>query len=157
MRAAFTLLVLIIAGGMAYIRLAPSDPARWHVAPVVSAGGNGWTFLPAGADAVVAKEGSATAAVAVLGKSPEDVLSELDAIALDTPRTARLAGSPEEGMITWITRSKVFGFPDYTTAAARSEGPATHLTLHARLRFGRGDHGVNAARLRDWLGQLTAR
>jgi hypothetical protein len=60
-------------------------------------------------------------------------------------------------MITWVTRSAVLGFPDYTTAAARAEGSATALALHARLRFGRGDFGVNAARLRHWLGKLTAR
>ncbi|WP_336619142.1 DUF1499 domain-containing protein [Defluviimonas aestuarii] len=153
---AFALLVLIVAGGMAYIRLAPSDLVRWHVAPELS-GGSGWTFLPPGADAVVAGRGRAKAAVAVLGKSPAEVLSDLDAIALNTARTVRLAGSPEEGMITWVTRSRVFGFPDYTTAAARDEGPATALTLHARLRFGRDDQGVNASRLRDWLGQLTPR
>ncbi len=153
---ALALLALIIAGGMAYIRLAPSDPLRWHVAPELS-GGSGWTFFPPGADAVIAGMGRATAAVTVPGKSPAEVLSDLDEIALNTARTVQLAGSPEEGMITWITRSRIFGFPDYTTATARDDGSATALILHARLRFGRGDHGVNAARLRDWLGQLTAR
>ena len=63
----------------------------------------------------------------VAERSPEDVLARLDAIALQTPRTMRLDGSPEDGLITWVTRSAVFGFPDYTTAAARSEGPATFL------------------------------
>lgn len=156
MRGALALLVLFIAGGMAFIRLAPSDPARWHVMPEAP-GGGGWTFLPPGADAVTPETGGARAALTILGHSPEEVLARLDAIAMETPRTLRLAGAPGEGMITWVTRSALFGFPDYTTAAARAEGPATVLTLHARLRFGRGDLGVNAARLRDWIARLTDR
>ena len=150
MRVAIAVLALLIAGGMAWIRLAPADAARWHVVPVPPeiSDTNGQ---------IIAEEGGARAALTVAERSPEDVLARLDAIALQTPRTMRLDGSPEDGLITWVTRSAVFGFPDYSTAAARSEGPATVLTLHARLRFGRSDLGVNAARLRDWLGQLTAR
>lgn len=154
MKVALLLLALVVGGAMAWIRLAPSDPARWHVAPSPGEVG-GWTFHPPGIDAVSEEPGGARAAVTVLDESPTEVLARFDAIARATPRTRRLAGSPEAGMITWITRSAVFGFPDYTTAAARSEGPVTTLTLHARLRFGRSDFGVNAARLRDWLAQLA--
>jgi hypothetical protein len=154
MRVAFALLFLIVAGGMAYIRLAPSDPARWHVVPEMS-GRNGWTFPPPGADAVTDEEGGARAGLTVLGQGPEDVLARLDAIAIKTPRTVRLAGSPEAGMVTWVTRSAFFGFPDYTTAAARAEGPVTVVAVHARQRFGRRDFGVNAARLRNWIARLT--
>lgn len=127
-----------LVGGMAYVRLAPSDPARWHVDPGLS---------PA--------EQGAQARLTLPGTTPAAVLDRLDAIATATPRTKRLAGSPAEGRITWITRSAVFGFPDYTTAAARAEGGATLLVLRARQRFGLRDMGVNAARLRDWTGQIA--
>ena len=50
-------------------------------------------------------------------------------------------------MITYITRSRVFGFPDYTTV--RQAGP--QLELYGRLRFGGSDLGANAARLDHWL------
>ncbi len=153
MKPALVLLALTLLGGVAYIRLAPSDPARWHVAP--AGGGAGATLPPSRGTLVTAEDGGARAALAIPGQDPEDVLSRLDRIALATPRTTRLAGSPQEGMITWITRSALFGFPDYTTASARANGPATVLTLHARLRFGRSDFGANAARLRDWLSQLA--
>ena len=46
-------------------------------------------------------------------------LAALDAVAMAWPRTERLAGGPEEGRITWVTRSALVGFPDYTTAAVR--------------------------------------
>ncbi len=83
--------------------------------------------------------------------APADLLARLDAVALATPRTRRLAGSVEEGRITWETRSALWGFPDYTTAEVREDG----LYLQARLRFGREDMGVNAARLRDWQERLS--
>ncbi|MDP3196540.1 DUF1499 domain-containing protein [Tabrizicola sp.] len=121
------------------VRLAPSDPARWHVAPAAEgpsgtvSAGEGWASLRLEA-------GDARA-----------LLARLDAIAIASPRTTRLAGSVEAGRITWITRSALWGFPDYTTAEARADG----LYLYARLRFGRGDMGVNATRLRDWQAALT--
>jgi len=149
------LLALIVLGGMAYIRLAPSDPARWHVMAPPADGSVGGEPASAGIDAVKEVPGGAHAMLTVPDAAPADVLARLDAIALATPRTRRLAGSPGDGMITWVTRSAVFGFPDYTTAAARADGAVTTLTLHARQRFGRRDLGVNAARLRDWIARLT--
>ena len=97
---------------------------------------------------------SAAAWVEALGPQ-RAALTRLDEIALATPRTTRLAGSPEEGRITWVTRSALWGFPDYTTAQAMTHDVATSgVTLFARSRFGREDLGVNAARLRDWLSRL---
>jgi uncharacterized protein (DUF1499 family) len=99
---------------------------------------------------VVPLTGGAALRLAPARGAPADLLARLDAIALATPRTIRLAGSPADGRITWVTRSLLWGFPDYTTAEARPDG----LYIHARLRFGRSDLGVNAARLQDWLGRL---
>ncbi|MDW4548674.1 DUF1499 domain-containing protein [Defluviimonas sp. D31] len=138
MRPALLLLALLVGAGLAWIRLAPSDPARWHVDPAVPGEPDG-----------------ARATLSLPGQGPAETLARLDAIARAAARTVRLAGSPEEGRITWITRSAVFGFPDYTTAQAVRNGADVDLTLHARQRFGRRDFGVNAARLRDWTAALT--
>jgi uncharacterized protein (DUF1499 family) len=136
--------LLLVLGFAAYVRLAPSDPARWHVA----------IADPAAPDCTVtATEGAARYACRMPG-TPAEVLARLDSIALAQPRTTRLAGSAETGRITWVTRSALWGFPDYTTAEARAEEGQTRLDLHARLRFGRGDMGVNAARLADWTAAL---
>lgn len=145
----FLVLLVIPVGFALYVRLAPSDPARWHIALATDAP----------ADCTAHKQrGSATAACL----SPEPataLLARLDAIALATPRTTRLAGSAEAGRITWITRSRLWGFPDYTTAQTTAQTAAqtggTRLDLFARLRFGGDDMGVNAARLSDWLDRLT--
>lgn len=101
-------------------------------------------------DQVQPLTGAATLRLSLGRGAPEDLLARLDAVALATPRTRRLAGSVAEGRITWITRSALWGFPDYTTAEVRPDG----LYVHARLRFGSEDMGVNAARLRDWLSRL---
>lgn len=132
---------LVAVGAFAaYVRLAPSDPAIWHIAPVAE-----------GAMGEVARKmGSASLRLDLATGDPDKVLERLDTIALASPRTTRLAGSVEDGRITWITRTPLWGFPDYTTAEARADG----VYIHARQRFGSDDLGVNAARLQDWLSRL---
>lgn len=136
------LLALGAVGGMAYVRLAPSDPARWHVD--LSAG-----KLPAHSHVFCIKPGTRYDGQA----DPKDLLARLDAIAMATPRTERVAGSPEEGRITWVTRSALIGFPDYTTAQAM-EGPS--FCVAGRQRFGSQDWGVNARRIGGWMQELLA-
>ncbi|WP_417204965.1 DUF1499 domain-containing protein [Antarctobacter sp.] len=132
MRIAFFLLLLIVLGGMAWIRFAPSDPADWHVDPQVTAdqdlAAGVRRRIPAGAN----------------------MFDRLHAIILETPRTEVLAGSPGDGQVTYVTRSKWMGFPDYTTVR---ENDAV-LELWARSRFGQSDLGVNRARVEDWLQRL---
>jgi Protein of unknown function (DUF1499) len=137
--ALYLLLTAVVTFGL-YVRLAPSDVGRWHVSPQAEG--------PWGE--VVADERSATLRLGPDRGTPSDLLARLDAVALATARTVRLAGSVGEGRITWVTRSLLWGFPDYTTAEARADG----LHVYARNRFGHGDLGVNASRLRDWLGRL---
>lgn len=139
------LVLTLVAALAAYIRLAPSDPSRWHIA------------LPTDGKAdctVHLDEGSARYACLLSGP-PADILSRLDANATATPRTRRLAGDPASGRITYVTRSALWGFPDYTTLQATAAGQGTRLDLFARLRFGRSDMGVNAVRLRLWTAGLT--
>ncbi|WP_209596613.1 DUF1499 domain-containing protein [Ruegeria sp. HKCCSP351] len=124
--------VALVVGAGAYVRLAPSDPARWHVALVSTESQN----LPGGVLRVV--------------ETGPDGLQRLDEIAQTTPGTKVLAGSVSEGMITYITRTKWIGFPDYTTA--QQDGDT--LRIHGRLRFGRKDFGVNRARVDGWLAQF---
>ena len=100
---------------------------------------------------------SADAEAPVFAATPEAVLEALDAVAGETPRTVRLTGSPGEGRITYVTRSRIWGFPDYTTAAATPVDGGARLTLLARLRFGGSDMGVNRARVEDWTLRVAER
>jgi hypothetical protein len=137
---ALWLVFLAVVAFAAYVRLAPSDPARWHVD--LAAGG-----LPAHAHVFCIRPGTRYDS----GVEPQALLAQLDAIALATPRTTRLAGSAEAGRITWVTRSGLIGYPDYTTAQAM-EGPG--LCIAGRQRFGSNDWGVNAARIGGWVQEL---
>ncbi|MCA0847724.1 DUF1499 domain-containing protein [Salipiger thiooxidans] len=134
MRLIFWLVVLVAIGGIAWIRLAPSDPAVWHVDPKVTADQD----LAAGVRRRIPGD--------------ESRFESLHRIILETPRTEVLAGSPGEGRVTYITRSQWMGFPDYTTVQLDE----TNLELFARLRFGTTDSGVNKARVESWLQRLQA-
>ena len=135
--------IIAVLGLMAFIRLAPADQAQWHDIPALFI----WDHS-AQWDEVVPMTGGAVLRLSASKGTPADLMTRLDALALATPRTTRLAQSEER--ITWETRSAFWGFPDYTTAEVRPDG----LYIYARLRFGSSDFGVNAARLNAWLPQL---
>ena len=145
----------LVLAVLAWIRLAPDDPAAWNLASkahVMALEDPGHQTLP---DAMAALGTANPAQVGcVVPGAPADVLARLDAIALASPRTQRLAGSPQEGRITWVQRSFLMGYPDYITAEADAVPGGTRLDVISRQRYGSGDMGVNAARLKDWLGQL---
>jgi len=127
-------LLALVLVGLGYIRLAPSDPARWHRPPQATAD----VDLTQGVKRRVA--------------TGPGGLARLDAIIRNSPRTRVIAGSVEERMITYVTRTKVMGFPDYTTVQQAGDV----LEIYARLRFGRSDLGVNKARVEEWLEALQA-
>ena len=143
------LIVVAVLALSAYVRLTPTEVAAWHV-PVV-------TTDPAspgpcvGKITIVPKGARATC---LLPGTPMDVLNKLEATALTSARTIRLAGTPAEGRITWEARSFLMGYPDFVTAEASLTHEGTRLDIFSRQRFGDGDKGVNAARLKDWLSQL---
>ncbi|KIN69421.1 DUF1499 domain-containing protein [Sulfitobacter donghicola] len=126
------ILVLAVVGLLGFIRFAPSDVARWHkpIGDAENVDGEGWS------------------ARVVAGSS--GLLSDLHQGMLALPRTDLLAGSVTDGRLTYVTRSKIIGFPDYTTI--EQDGDA--IKLYARLRFGRKDFGVNGKRL-DGLVKRT--
>jgi uncharacterized protein (DUF1499 family) len=132
--------LVLVAGLMAYIRLAPSDPTLWHAD--LSAGG------PPKAHVFCIRPDNRFGPIQ---GDPKALLEKLDGIALATPRTVRLAGSAQEGRITWVTRSGLMGYPDYTTAQVM-DGPG--LCIAGRQRFGSEDWGVNAARIGGWVQEL---
>lgn len=129
----FWLIVILGIAGLGYIRYGPSDPADWHVDPLVTANQDL-------VDGVRRRVSDAPG-----------LMERLHLIALETPRTEVLAGSVEEGHITYVTRSRWMGFPDYATVK-RDDG---QLEIWSRLRFGKTDMGVNKARIDAWLQRLS--
>jgi hypothetical protein len=142
MKIMLTLILIAVAALAAYIRLAPSDLARWHIA-----------LHPRPADIAAPSPQMAVLRGGAYIDLPvtDGLLARLDTIIMATPRTVRLAGSVDSGRMTWITRSALWGFPDYTTAEVGPQG----LTIYSRLRFGGSDMGVNGARLAGWISALA--
>lgn len=124
---ALVVTVAVLAALAIWVRIAPTDPAAWHRIPDT-----------------IPRRHSANSAL----RETDGSLAALDEIIRATPRTEVLAGSVEEGMITYVTRTALFGFPDYTTVRQDADGK---LTIYARSRFGKSDLGVNKARVEGWL------
>ncbi|MHA6261691.1 DUF1499 domain-containing protein [Arenibacterium sp. CAU 1754] len=82
-----------------------------------------------------------------------DEFRALDQIIRETPNVTVLAGTLKDGRRTYIARSRVIGFPDYVTVQYEDG----LLKIYSRIRFGRSDFGVNAARVDGWLNALQAR
>jgi uncharacterized protein (DUF1499 family) len=139
--------VLLIGFGAfgVWVRLATVDAGRWHVDPrrAEAPGQGGWLVRD-----------DADAAPPRLDGTAGEVLGRLDAIATAEPRTRRIAGSVGEGRITYESRSRVWGFPDYTTVAVETDAGRVAPVLLGRARFGRSDLGVNRARIERWLSEL---
>lgn len=129
------ILAAAIVSGVLFVRLAPTDVSRWHkpIGDADNSDGAGWSAR-------------------VIQATP-GLLSDLHQGMLAVPRTELIAGSVSEGRLTYITRSKVVGFPDYTTI----EQDGDHIKLYARLRFGKSDFGVNGKRLDGLVSSVRAR
>ncbi len=135
------LIVIVILAGMAYVRLAPSDPAQWHM-----------RAEPAGTGTQTRSNGYIWRKIIDGEDDGRAMLQALADAAEATPRTALLAGSVQGEKLTYVTRSAFFGFPDYTTMGiyATAQGER-YVEVYGRARFGTSDLGVNTKRIRGWL------
>lgn len=130
-------LIAVLAALMLYVRFVPTDSGLWHKRPNAAAPSDTLTA------------GSFLAARRIAAPAAQ-VLAAVEGAALATPRTRLLAGSVAEGMMTFQTRSGLWGFPDHTTVAIDGD----LLMIFGRLRFGQSDLGVNKARVESWLAAL---
>lgn len=129
----------------AYVRLAPSEPATWHVDPrKVQNPQPGGSYL-------LRDEPPADGPAVTFDEPPEDVLARLDRVAMAAPRVTRLAGDPASGHVTYVARSAIFGFPDYISVVAWPVAGGARLAIYSRLRYGSSDLGVNRKRIESWL------
>ena len=135
----FWIILAIVVAFAIYVRVAPSDAARWHK-----------QAQPAGVEPVKLTKGYIWRKVVEGDGSAE--LAALTAVAEADPRTTVLAGSAADGQVTFISRTAVIGFPDYTTMGIYTMPDGTrYLEVYGRLRFGRSDLGVNTKRIKGWL------
>lgn len=125
---------VLLAGILLWVRVAPSDPAQWHVDPVTVADPStpNWSRIAAGE--IVAPTGT--------------LAPRIEAALAGEERVALLAGLLAEGWATYVQRSRLMGYPDYLSIRILPAGDGQEtLVVLSRSRFGQSDLGVNAARL----------
>ena len=130
-------LALAAVGLALWVRLAPLQGARWHVDPATA---------PDPATPNFARLDL------TLPMAPEQAAARLRAVAADSG--AHLVAG--EGLhLTFVTRSRLMGYPDYTSVTLTAVDGGTRLQALARSRFGHSDMGVNRARLAAWRAALA--
>ena len=137
--------VFAIAASLVYIRLGPVDTAQFHKVPSPQPVGDYERI-----DGIMV--------VREITDTPINVMGELNRIALDTPRTRRIAGDLGTDLVTYETRSLLIGFPDYATVSFVEPDTIGNerrlMVIDSRLRFGNSDLGVNKRKVMGWLEAL---
>ncbi len=148
MRIALLVLLLLICL-LVYIRLSPMAADRWHVDPARAE-------RPGSPNAYLLRDDDGDAPAARFSAPPDRVALALEQMLATAPRVTRLAGSAAEGHVTYIQRSRLFGYPDAISIRLIPDNGGTQMLVFSRSRFGYGDGGINAARVTRWIDRLQA-
>ncbi|SLN18658.1 DUF1499 domain-containing protein [Pseudooctadecabacter jejudonensis] len=129
-----------------YVRVAPTKPSHWHEVEV-----------PLMAPGAYPSAGGHLIQRVVQGDGVQ-MMAQLDQIICATARTSVVAGTVEDNKTTYMTRTKICGFPDFTTVRLMTvpDSDDCMLQVYGRLRFGQSDLGVNRKRIDGWMAQLDA-
>ncbi len=137
---------LVAVALAAWVRLAPSDPARWHVDPQL-------VSRPSSPNFHLLRMGDGDAMAPVFDRAPGALARALHEVATADGATL-LAGRVEDGHMTYVARSRIMGFPDYISVRVSPAEGGAILSAFARARFGYSDMGVNRERLDRWVTAL---
>ncbi|MBT8474122.1 MAG: DUF1499 domain-containing protein [Alphaproteobacteria bacterium] len=134
--------VVLALAGWLFVRFAPTDPQAWHLDPLTAPdpGLRGYQITPPRAP--------------VFPVSPSELLQAFDDHAQTRRRVIRLAGSVDEGQITYLTRTRYIGFPDFITIRTLPSGDGSTLAARGISRFGGFDHNTNQARITAWISAV---
>ena len=119
-----------------WIRFSPNPPDKWHIDPSLKQVKNGRSYQKA-------FENVALDADSVFSVTP----------ALNDERAKLIAGSADQGFVTYLLRTKRMGFPDFLSAKLENGV----LFVYSRSRFGNAsDWGRNKRRVIAWKNKLDA-
>ena len=93
----------------------------------------------------------------VFDVSVSKLRDDWDELIADQPRVQVLRRDLTNEQVDYVQRSRVFRFPDIITVRFLPVDD-THATLaiYSRSVYGKGDMGVNRARVEEWLTRLKA-
>jgi uncharacterized protein (DUF1499 family) len=145
----FLVAAALIGGLLVLIRTAPMPAARWHVDPETAP-------RPATPNFYMLRNGDGDAPALQLAAAPADISAAIDAIMEARPRTRLLAGAASDGLVTYIVRTPLIGFPDAMSIRLTETETGTRVAIFSRSRFGRSDLGANRARVAAIVADLSA-
>lgn len=133
-----TILLMLLLAALCfavYLRRSGYDAARWHVPP---------------RDGVEREMRASFRTIRPMTAPAAEVLDAIMKAAEATPHTRLMSGSPEEGLMTFESRSPFWRFPDYTTVGVLDG----KLSIFARSRYAGRDWGKNRERVETWLAVI---
>ena len=81
-----------------------------------------------------------------------------DEMLAEQPRLQVLRRDVTNTQIDYVQRSRFFRFPDLITVRfVPIDNERTTLAIYSRSVYGKGDMGVNRARVEEWLARLKAK
>lgn len=89
--------------------------------------------------------------------SPQIAFDAALAVAGGMPGWRILSENRGQGTIQAVARTALFRFEDDVTIRVRAAQGRTWVDIRSRSRIGQGDRGANAARIRAYRDELTAR
>jgi hypothetical protein len=72
------------------------------------------------------------------------------------PPRGPAGGPPADGIIEAVARSLILGFPEDVVVRVRATNDGSRIDVRSASRYGRGDLGSNAARVRDLITDIDA-
>lgn len=159
MRAPFfailVIVLVVVAAVFLRIALAGHDAKVWHVEPGEASGcssPNCFFMAPQGTPGK-----RIDAASAVYGVPAYEMAQAFAAFALAQRDTQVVAGTPEGLHMTFVQRSPRLRAPDYISVRFVDIDEArSTILVFSRSRFGYSDLGVNAERVKSWIGGLSS-
>ena len=132
-----------------------ADPPSFEFAAAMRKAEQGSPAAYPGADtAAIQQKYYPGIAPAVLGIPPAEAFDRALAVAKAKGWTI-VDAAPQAGIIDAYDRSFWFGFTDDIAIRIAASDPGSRVDIRSGSRQGRGDFGVNAARVRSFLAVLT--
>ena len=128
-----------------YIRFSKVDQSIWHLDP------DSITYINAN-NSFLLNHKNKGAETFNIGANA--LFNNLNDIILND-NCEKVFGDINLGLITYVCRSKVFGFPDYISISVKKlDVNKSSMSAFSRSRFGRYDFGKNKQRIQKWLTEL---
>lgn len=130
-----------------------ADPPIFVFAATLPANAGRDLAYPAGY-AEIQRDCCADLHAAKVAAPPDEALKRAERVAASMPSWKVTNVDPAKGTLEAVSESKVFGFQDDIVVRVRPGDGGSVVDVRSKSRDGKGDMGVNAARIRDYVAAL---